>query len=438
MKYTMKKVKLDAINFGTRFREDMGDLEGLMESIKEKGVIQPICLSEDMTLLAGGRRYTASKQLGLSDIPAIIRHTEDEIDAREVELFENIHRQDMTWQEKAKLTAKIHDLYAEKDINWSGRKTAELLGKSAMTVSNNLRLAGAIDILPELGNCKTADDAMKVLKKAEEEVIIQELAKRQQERVQKEIDRSGGKESPETFVLKRAKDDYIISDIFPYLDSLKDNSKINFIECDPPYGINLESGSSENNPSDSIEKKLKYASYIDVPPNKYRKFLDDILPKLYRVAGDNCTMIWWFNMRWYIDILEVMEEAGWKVDITPAVWLKNNGSKSMNPDVLTRAYEPFLVCRKGFPLIYIKGRTNTFQYSNDQDAYHPAQRPVSMMRNLCQTFCPPGGNILVPFAGSGATLRAAYLEGMNPTGIDKNPEYKNRFLLKVEEDAKQK
>jgi ParB/RepB/Spo0J family partition protein len=438
MKYTMKKLKLADINFGVRFREDLGDIDSLVESIKEKGVIQPICVDEKMNLLAGGRRYTACKQLGLTDIPAIIRPTEDEIDAREIELFENIHRQDMNWQEKAKLTAKIHELYQEKDINWSGRKTAELLGKSPMTVSNNLRLASAIDVLPDLGKCKTADDAMKVLKKAEEEVIMAELAKRQQARIEREVSKSGGTESPETLIIKKAREDYIISDIFPYLDSLPDNGKINFIECDPPYGINLEAASSDSNPSDSIEKKMKYASYIDIPPNEYKKFLQDILPKLYRVAGDDCTMIWWFNYRWYPDILDLLDEAGWKVDMTPGIWVKNNGSKSMNLDVLTRAYEPFLVCRKGFPLIYIRGRTNVFQYSNDQDAYHPSQRPLSMMRNICQTFAAPGSNILVPFAGSGVTLRAAYLEGMNVKGIDKNPEYKNRFLLKVEEDAKSK
>lgn len=437
MKYKTKTIKIQDVIFGTRFRDDLGDLEELKQSIQEKGILQPICVAEDMTLLAGGRRYTACLQLGITEIPALIRPTDGEIDAREVELMENIHRKDMTWQEKAKLTAKIHQLHEEKDVNWSGRKTADLLGKSAMTVSNNLRLAGAIDVLPELGKCKTADDAMKVLKKAEEELVVQELIKRQQ---QKATTITEGKSIQDKGLMaaNQANKDYIISDIFEYLDNHKSKKPFNFIECDPPYGIDLHRGASEDNPSDSIEKKMKYASYIDIPANEYRKFLEGVLPRLYNVAGDNCTMIWWFNMRWYIDILEVMEDAGWKVDITPAIWIKNNGSKSMNPDVLTRLYEPFLVCRKGFPIIYIKGRGNTWQYSNDQDTFHPAQRPLKMMQNICETFCPPGGNILVPFAGSGVTLRAAYLQGMTCIGIDKNNEYKNRFLLKVEEDAKTK
>lgn len=443
-KFKMKHVKLADITFGERFRDDLGDIEELMESIKEKGVIQPICISTDGVLLAGGRRFTACQNLGLAEIPAIIRESAGEIDNREIELMENIHRKDMTWQEKAKLTAEIDSLYKAKNKDWSGRKTAGLLGKSAMTVSNNLRLAGALDVLPELGQCKTADDAMKVLKKAEENAIVAELAKRQQARVEAivaaDVPQAEGDSAAmaNALLLAQASADYEITDVFEKMAGLPDNGRIDFIECDPPYGINLHKGSDDGNYSDSITKRLKYATYKDIPPGEYPDFLARLLPELYRIAAPNSSCIFWLSMNYYPTVLALAEAAGWKVDKTPAVWLKENGSKSMNLDTLTRGYEPFLYLRKGQPTIYIRGRRNTFFASNDSNAYHPAQRPILLMQQVLETFCPPTGTTFVPFLGSGATLRAAYLQGKRAFGTDLNDEYKDRFLLAVEEDSKRK
>ena len=95
----MRYVKLGEITVEDRAREDYGDLEELMESIKEKGVIQPITLAlkEDGTLklLAGGRRYESSLRLGLPTIPAIVREGEDDVTELEIELIENVHRKEL-------------------------------------------------------------------------------------------------------------------------------------------------------------------------------------------------------------------------------------------------------------------------------------------------------------------------------------------------------
>src|SRR5690606_8340086 len=119
----MRYVKLGEITVEDRAREDYGDLDELMESIMEKGVLQPITLAlkDDGTLklLAGGRRYESSLRLGLPTVPAIIREGETEITELEIELIENVHRKDFTWVEKANLTDRIDQLYKSKDSNWS-------------------------------------------------------------------------------------------------------------------------------------------------------------------------------------------------------------------------------------------------------------------------------------------------------------------------------
>jgi len=168
----LKYVKLADIIFEDRAREDYGDLEELKTSITDKGVIQPITLGSDLRLLAGGRRYSACMELGFLTIPAIIRDVVDDIDAREIELIENIHRKDFTWQERAKLTAEIDGMQRKKHpVNWSQGKTAELVGLSQGAANKDIQLARAIAFIPEIAECKTADDAFKFIKKLEEKEL---------------------------------------------------------------------------------------------------------------------------------------------------------------------------------------------------------------------------------------------------------------------------
>ena len=54
---------------------------------------------------------------------------------------------------------------------------------------------------------------------------------------------------------------------------------------------------------------------------------------------------------------------------------------------------------------------------------HPAVFPTGIVRELIRMLCPPGGVVLDPYAGSGATLAAAKMEGRNFIGVDINPQY---------------
>ena len=55
--------------------------------------------------------------------------------------------------------------------------------------------------------------------------------------------------------------------------------------------------------------------------------------------------------------------------------------------------------------------------------HHPTVKPIDLMRYLCRLVTPPGGIVLDPFAGSGSTLRAAFIEGFKPIGIEISDEY---------------
>jgi ParB/RepB/Spo0J family partition protein len=432
-------IPLEAITVGERFREDFGDIEELKDSIRDKGIIQPITVDSNYTLLAGGRRYRAATELGLPTIPALIREFVDEVDSREIELMENLHRKDFTWAEKAKLTARIDALFREKNNgNWSIRKTAEVSDSSKSAVARELELARAIEAVPELAEFKTADEALKVLKKMEEQAVVAELHARQKQRLADEgrADAKvvGGQlEAGLRTLLKLADKNYIVSDVFAGMSGLKDNGHINLIECDPPYGIDLN---SQKGSADSAVSTVH--SYEEVARDEYPGFLKRLATELYRVAGKDCWLVFWYGPTWHHQVLTSLREAGWQVDEIPAIWAKPQG-QTLQPELyFARGYEPFFLCRKGKPLMIERGRLNVFNFSPvpPKQKYHPTQRPLELIEHIFSCLAAGRANVFVPFLGSGASLLACYNLGFTGFGFDLNGEYKPKFMLEAEAQAR--
>ena len=120
-------------------REDFATegLEELVQSIREKGVIQPILVrrrGDDYELIAGERRLRAATQLGLESVPVIVKDVDDE-NSLELALIENIQREDLNPIEEAKAYQ-----YLSEKFNITQERISEILGKSRAAVTNMLRL----------------------------------------------------------------------------------------------------------------------------------------------------------------------------------------------------------------------------------------------------------------------------------------------------------
>ena len=430
----LKILNIEDIKWDKRYREEFGNLDDLADSIREKGVLQPITVGADMVLLAGERRLKASLKAGLKQIPALVRETEGEIDAREVELMENVFRKDFTWAEECALVQEIDRLYKSKNMDWSGRKTAALLNRSVAGVSRQLQLARAIEHLPELAEHKTADEALKILKKMEEDVIVDELRKRQEHHINDAI--KGGSKHADfglAQMMKIADGNYNIGDTFKGMAELRSNGVVNIIECDPPYGIALNEVKASK---DTVTSNVH--TYNEVATDAYPAFLKRLCTELYRVAGQHCWLVFWFGPTWQHEVLTALRDAGWHVDEIPAVWVKQQG-QTLQPELyFARAYEPFYLCRKGNPVMVKRGRLNVFNVPGEAGAkkYHPTQRPLTLIQEILETLGTPMSTVFVPFLGSGATLRAAYNCGMTAFGYDLSGEYKDKFMLAVEGDVR--
>ena len=118
------------------------NLEELTNSIREQGVIQPIVVRPDKALdgkyeiIAGERRWLASQNAGLHEIPVVILNVDD-VKSLEFAIVENVQRQDLNPIEEARGYQKL-----VKDFNYNQEKLAKFIGKSRSYIANSLRLLG--------------------------------------------------------------------------------------------------------------------------------------------------------------------------------------------------------------------------------------------------------------------------------------------------------
>lgn len=120
-----------------RKRFDQEALEELSQSIKEYGVIQPIVVTQKdgyYSIIAGERRWRASKLAGLKEIPAIVREDNEKINS-EISLIENMQREDLNPVEKAAGIKTLIDTYG-----MSQEEVAKKLGKGRSTIANWVRV----------------------------------------------------------------------------------------------------------------------------------------------------------------------------------------------------------------------------------------------------------------------------------------------------------
>ncbi|HSL21548.1 MAG TPA: ParB/RepB/Spo0J family partition protein [Vicinamibacterales bacterium] len=139
-------------------RQVMGDLSELMASIAEKGVIEPLVVRQRggrYQIIAGERRYQAAVQVGLRELPVVVRDVDDS-EVIELALVENLQRKDLTPFEEAEA---LHAL-AER-CGYTHEDLARKLGKSRSSITESLALNQMPDEVKNL--CRLADIGSKSL-----------------------------------------------------------------------------------------------------------------------------------------------------------------------------------------------------------------------------------------------------------------------------------
>ena len=154
-------------------------LQELIDSIREHGIIQPLIVRQvdgGHELIAGERRLRAAQELGLAEVPAIVRSASD-LEVLELSLIENLQRADLNPIEEAQAYARLAGEFSmrQEDI-------AQKVGRSRAAVANSMRL---LDLHPQIQTWVTQDllsvghaKVLLGLKSAEEQLLVAETVLR--------------------------------------------------------------------------------------------------------------------------------------------------------------------------------------------------------------------------------------------------------------------
>lgn len=435
-----KKLPLDQIDTGVRARNKYSKIEELWESIKQNGLISPIAVidkkavtdwedynldeldpNKPYLLLAGGRRYYACRHGKMEKVPTNIYTDErDLVELKRIELYENLDREALEWVEEVKLKKQIHDLEGEiaesQGDKASVRSTARKLSVSHGNLSEDLNLADAIELIPDLGKHKNKSDAKKelkqMMKQVEDRKKVEEIKKK--------------KGNTRKDIQSKVADSYKNMDIMTGLSKF-DNETVNFIELDPPLKIGFEDND-----------RYDHASYNEVSDNSYLVNMREWLTECYRVMKENSWIVVWYPIEpWHQPVLELMQDVGFKTRGIPLMWDKGSGQTRSAQYNLGNAYEVAFYGRKGKPELEQMGRSNIFSFKKPAQSkrYHPTEKPIELYEEILKTFCRKGYVTVSGFGGSGNMVLAAHNLNINCVAFDTSNDWKNKFDLKAHEQV---
>jgi len=238
---------------------------------------------------------------------------------------------------------------------------------------------------------------------------------------------------------------YMIGDFLEHAQSIP-KSSIDFIEFDPPYGIDLKN-------SKRTEGTTEVADYYnEIDQSEYLDFIQRALEECYRIMTPHSWMILWFGPEpWFEDIYYSIKTAGkgntpvdeWvksgkglQTNRMVGIWNKEYGQSKRPEHNLANSYEMFFIIHKGRPVLNKQGRSNVFTFKPvpAQKKTHPTERPIELMMELFQTFSTPGARYCIPCLGSGTSLLAGHQCGMVGFGYDLAEEFKKDFTVRVQEN----
>lgn len=467
--FQVEERRLDEIKISNRARQDVGELNDLVQSIKDSGQLNPILITQDNELIAGERRILALKELG--EEKGIVRVMPD-ISADDrliIERMENIARKDFDWHEELSLRYELHKLWkaqAEKENkSWGYRETAKQLKCSIGGLSSDLALAEALDTFPELKEHTSkgrARDAYKRL--GNQAVAIQRMESlSDEEKTRLEKLQLGVPQTGKNHTIPKAKHDdtipdwadpehdydeeneedsqgeseteklqtnvvYSVENYKEFLKKVPDNV-VGMVELDPPYAIDFNNVYGKTG---KIESKATDWT-VDQLYEFYTKYLSVIWQKLL----DNSWVLIWTGREHAEWTNEVAFNIGFHIQ-HPGVWRKTGGSTNQPKTNMISNYETFLLLRKGNASF----NTESFHACQEcpsvppQQRIHQWEKPLALYDKFLDACGRPGTIFLSLFAGSGNSMISAAKANMLPMGCDSQQKYIAQFYQKLRNHVK--
>lgn len=471
-------IPVSDINFENRLRADLGDVQGLADDIKLNGLIQPVIISRDMKLIAGGRRSTAMiKVLGMTSIPCVFKETLSETHLRVMEISENTKRKDLDWREQALGIAEVHRLmHQEKAIafqSWNRSATADLLSVSKASVNNAIWLSECIIAGDkEVIDSVSAKDALRVLLKRREDALTKSVS-------QATLPPKASKKSPtaassvesktpgvldfldeeDTGFSKRSPKDFSQLEVAESLDEepgaagdVESDEQVvplslmlhnadcvdwalsqspgfcDHIITDIPYGINMDNLADYKNIDD-----VRAEHDVEENVQLYHR----MFPALWHALKDKGFVVMWYDLDHHNLLQGLAESVGFSVQRWPLIWHKTHPCKNGSPNVnWCKNYEHAMVLRKGSPNLIKPQTTSVFACGAEREMRmlgHPFAKPTALWKWIYSAVSIIGQVVWDPFMGVGSSTLAAIEQGLKPIGCEVKETHYHKAVFNVSE-----
>lgn len=396
----------------------------LAVSIQSKGQLHPLTVAPidrvrfpdvpshiNYQLIAGYRRLLASALLKLPTVRVELRENLSQIEQEEIELDENLQRENLTWQEEIQAKSRLVDLRKEL-YGDSIRDVATHVGESRGELWEDQRLAKAIKLVPELANSKNKTQAHNKLR----------LLTRREALTVKAAELQAGRVDSSTVTFT----DRVLLGKAEILAQALPTATYGCVITDPPYGMNLDEGETKKgNPHPVIYEDDTF-DIMDL----YAK----IIPEAYRILQDNTHAYFFFDIKQYARIFRLLTDAGFTVDPIPLVWVKPGSGQVNHPDSRWGSgYETCFFCRKGKRALLKQGQSNVLSHDPVPSAkkIHPVEKPTSLLRQLIESSTAPGEVVVDFFGGSGSTAEAALQTGRDFLTFEKDAAFHAGILERL-------
>lgn len=428
-----RSVPIDSIIIDrpSRQRRELRNLESLKRSITEIGVINAPMVTDELLLIAGERRLTACRELGHSHITVAIREALPTTEQRQIELAENVDREELDWKDRCFAVSEYHSLAIAANPAHRQADTAAALNMGETVITRHISLAHELEQATPLIVSATAysvalgimdrmkerrqsaeKDKMKTLlagnsiptppKKAILAEVMSGLAVPGVDTRDEEYDFEPATTSGPT--------PFRCTDFNQFATNYT-GTPFNFLHCDFPYGVNAD---KHNGGAAS-----SFGGYSDTA-DVYWNLLDSLGNAMDTLVSESAHMMFWYSMDYHAETVRRLTEFGWRVDPFPLVWYKSDNSGIL-PDPRRRArrnYETALHCTRGDRKI-IQAVSNVSPHPNTK-TIHMSEKPIGMLRHFYRMFVDDTTNMLDPTMGSGNSVVLAENLGAKARGLEFN------------------
>ena len=389
-------------------------LQRLAASYTRIGQLQPgVCVRDingRFCLVAGERRLRACR-IAKHPFHFVLKEEANEALLLEIELEENLNREDLAWQEEVDGLNKLHRLRErQKDAKGTTQSlddTAMEVERSRASVHRDLELAEWAKEFPEVREAKTKNEAYKIIKRYKAEIMRNQLLKlavAKEESVEGELAEETKEALAEVIVVagtaipKGTLLDYdrraIHGEMEIELEKFPDEY-FDLVTFDPPWGGNLS----------EIRDKPPGKEDFDDDPKAFSDRIPDWLMLLYSKMAQDSHLYLFFGIASHEMVYTALEKAGFTTNRIPLIWYKQGAHVTRNPEIWPgRSYEPIAFGRKGNKKLISLGAPDhitTPAPTSAMKGIHPNAKHPDVYLEILKRSAYPGDKVCDPMSGSG-------------------------------------